>query len=226
MPKTTRIVRQALVDTLPLSLPALPFAFVIGLAIINSGINPVIGWSSSWIIFGGAAQVTLISLLGSGVTVIAAIGAALVVNARHLMYSGAIAPHFQKQPRWMQFLGPYFLIDQVFALSMLRMSDQPHAFRIYYLATGIIFWTIWQITTAFALLVGPLVPESWHLHFAVPILFLGLVVLGIDKFPKLVAALVGAGVTLACMELPNRTGLLAGAAAGVAAGVISERLKQ
>ncbi|UTW45384.1 AzlC family ABC transporter permease [bacterium SCSIO 12696] len=221
----TKIIRQALTDTLPLCLPAVPFAFVIGLAIISAGIHPVIGWSSSWLIFGGAAQMTLISLLGSGVTAIAAIGAALVVNARHLMYSGAIAPSFQKQPRWMQFFGPYLLIDQVFALAMLRNADHPDAFRIYYLTTGITFWVIWQLTTAFALLVGPQVPESWHLQFAVPVLFLGLIVLGIDKSPKLVAALVGAGVTLACIELPNRTGLLIGAAAGVVAGIITERLK-
>ncbi|MDM3870124.1 AzlC family ABC transporter permease [Porticoccus sp. W117] len=223
--KHPHIIRQALIDTLPLCLPAVPFAFVIGLAIISAGINPVVGWSSSWLIFGGAAQMTLISLLGSGVTAIAAIGAALVVNARHLMYSGAIAPSFQQQPRWMQFFGPYLLIDQVFALAMLRTAEHPDAFRIYYLTAGFTFWVIWQITTAFALLVGPQVPESWHLQFAVPVLFLGLIVLGIDKPPKLVAALVGAGVTLACIELPNRTGLLVGAVAGVAAGIIAERIK-
>jgi len=31
---------------------------VIGLAIIGSGIHPFVGWSGSWIIFGGAAYLT------------------------------------------------------------------------------------------------------------------------------------------------------------------------
>ena len=87
MSDTLTIMRRALLDILPLSLPAVPFGFVVGLAIIEAGVNPVVGWSSSWVIFGGAAQLTLISLLGSGAAVTAAIGAALVVNARHLMYS-------------------------------------------------------------------------------------------------------------------------------------------
>lgn len=220
------IIRRAIIDALPLCLPAVPFAFVIGLAIVDAGVNPVIGWSSSWIIFGGAAQLTLISLLGSGAAAIAAISAALVVNARHLMYSGAMAPHFQNQPRWMQVFGPYLLIDQVFALATLRGDDHPDAFRTYYLTAGITFWMMWQAMTALALLIGPVVPASWHLHFAVPILFLGMVVIGIDRLPKLVAALVGAGVTLACTGLPNRSGLLVGAMAGIAAGAMTERLKR
>lgn len=185
----------------------------------------MIGWSSSWIIFGGAAQLTLISLLGSGATTIAAVSAALVVNARHLMYSGAMAPHFQNQPRWMQILGPYVLIDQVFALAILRGNNYPNDFRAYYLTVGITFWILWQVMTALGLLIGPVVPASWHLHFAIPILFLGMVVIGIDRFPKLVAAMVGAGVTLACAELPNRSGLLVGAMAGIVAGTFTERLK-
>lgn len=223
MPIDRSVVKQAVIDALPLYLPAIPFALVIGLAIVESGINPFIGWSGSWLIFGGAAQLTLITLLGTGTALIAAIGAALVVNARHIMYSAALAPPFQSQPRWMQLLGPYFLIDQVFALASLRNMDEPRVFRTYYLAVGATFWVLWQITTALGLLAGPVVPAAWNLKFAVPILFLGLVVMGIDKPPKLVAALVGAGVTFLFAGMPNRAGLLVGASAGIVAGSIAKR---
>lgn len=60
------IVKRAFVDALPLYVPAVPFALVIGLAIVDSGMHPFVGWSSSRIIFAGAAQLTLISLLGAG----------------------------------------------------------------------------------------------------------------------------------------------------------------
>jgi 4-azaleucine resistance transporter AzlC len=220
------VIRKAFLDALPLYLPAVPFALVIGLAVTESGINPFVGWSSSWLIFGGAAQLTLISLLGAGTAVIAAISAALVVNARHLMYSAAMVPYFQQQPRWMQIFGPYLLLDQVFALASLRRYDDPDTFRTYYLALGATFWVLWQITTALGLLIGPVVPAEWNLKFAVPVLFLGLVVMGIDKYPKLVAALVGAGTTFVFAGLPNRAGLLVGALAGIAAGTIAERYRR
>ena len=217
------IVRRAVADALPLYAPAVPFAFVVGLAVVESGINPFIGWSTSWLIFGGAAQLTLISLLGSGVAVAAAVTAALVVNARHLMYSAALAPTFQKQPRWFRWLGPYVLIDQVFALSSLEAEADPRDFRTYYMTIGVVFWSLWQVTTAVGLAIGPVIPEAWSLEFAVPILFTGLIVMGNDKAPKWVASLVGAGSTYLAAGLPNRSGLLVGALVGIIAGVLVER---
>lgn len=215
-------VWRGVTDALPLFVPAIPFAFVIGLAIIDAGINPLLGWSTSWIIFGGAAQITVITLLGGG-AVLAAIAAGLVVQARHLMYSAALAPAYQKQTPWMRWLGPYVLIDQVFALSSLRTDDDPHTFRTYYLTVGFTIWILWQFTTALGLIVGPVVPAGWRLDFAIPILFLGLVVIGIDRYPKLVAALVAAGVTYLAANLPNRAGILVGSLAGIAAGTLLER---
>jgi len=219
------VVKQGIVDAVPLLVPAIPFALIIGLAVVESGINPLLGWSTGWIIFGGAAQLTLIVLLGSGTAIAAAATAAVVVNARHLMYSAALAPKFQEQPRWFRWLGPYVLIDQLFALVSLRLDDDPKIWRTYYLAAGSFFWIFWQLTLGVGLFVGPVIPGEWNLGFAVPILFLGLVVMGIDKFPKLVAALAGAGFAFLLVGLPNRGGLLVGAVVGVLAGAIAEKVK-
>jgi 4-azaleucine resistance transporter AzlC len=220
-------VRRGVTDALPLYVPAVPFALVIGLAIVESGINLFAGWSGSWLIFGGAAQLTLISLLGSGAAVIAAITAALVVNARHLMYSAALAPTFQKQPTWFRWLGPYVLIDQMFALAVIEEAESdPATFRSYYIGAGLTFWTLWQVTTALGIALGPVVPADWNLEFAVPLLFVGLIVIGIDRSSKLVAALVGAGVTFLFAGLPNRSGLLIGALAGVLVGTIIARTRR
>ena len=219
-------VRRGITDALPLFVPAVPFALVIGLAIVEAGINPFSGWSGSWLIFGGAAQLTLISLLGSSAAVIAAISAALVVNARHLMYSAAHAPTFQNQPAWFRWLGPYVLIDQMFALTIIEADSQPEVFRAYYLAAGATFWTLWQATTALGLALGPVVPQEWNLAFAIPLLFVGLIVLGIDRWTKAVAAVVGAGVTFLVAGLPNRTGLLVGALAGIMVGFVLERARR
>ena len=87
------------------------------------------------------------------------------------------------------------------------------------------FWLSWQVTVAVGLFVGPVVPADWNLGFAIPILFIGLIVMGIDKWPKLTAALVGAGVTYLASGLPSRGGLLVGAFAGIVAGTIVEKYR-
>jgi 4-azaleucine resistance transporter AzlC len=208
---------------MPLVVSAIPFALVVALAITESGIGNLIGWSSAPIIFAGAAQLTLITLLGTGTAVVAAVSAALVINARHMMYSAALAPTFQKQPKWFRWLGPYALLDQTFALVILRKDDDPKDFRTYYLAASATFIIFWNITVALGLMVGPVVPESWQLEFAVPVMFVGIVVMSVDRYPKAVAAIVGAGVSYLFAGLPNRSGLLVGALFGIVAGVLADR---
>jgi predicted branched-subunit amino acid permease len=213
-------------DALPLFVPALPFALVFGVVIANAGVAAWLGWSSSPVVFGGAAQVTLISLLGEGASVAAAVSAALIVGARHLLYSVTLAPRFQEQPRWFRFLGSYFLVDQVFALSMLRGDMAAAAFRRYYLGAGLTFWALWILSTAAGLFIGPWLPAAWRLEFAAPVLFTGLLVVTVDRWQKAAVALGAALVTAAAAGLPNRLGLLVGALAGVALGLALEALRR
>ena len=213
--------RRAVADAFPLFLPAIPFAFVIGLAATEGEMPTAVAMASSPLVFAGAAQLAVVTLAGTA-TLWAVIVAGLVINTRHVMYSAAMAPIFQGQPRWMRWFGPFLLIDQVFALSMLHADRPPAEFRRYYLTCGLFFWFNWQWATALGLVVGPSVPESWQLGFAPPIMFVGLVLVGIKKVPQAVAAIVGGGVGLATAGLQDRLGILIGAVAGVIAGTAAD----
>lgn len=218
-------VRRGIRDTLPLLVPVVPFALVLGLAIAESTVPNLIGWLGSSLIFGGAAQLTVVSLAGGGAVLGAVVAAGLVVNARHFMYSAALAPTFGRQPRWFRWVGPYFLLDQMFALSVFRLDEPAPSFRHYYLTCGLTFWTVWQTTVALGLVVGPVVPESWSLGFAVPLMFLGLLIGTLTSPPAIAAAVVGGVMTWATMGIPNQIGLLVGAASGVVAGVIAHEMR-
>jgi predicted branched-subunit amino acid permease len=215
-------IRRGVGESLPLFVPAIPFALVFGVVVGESGISPWLGWSSSPLMFGGAAQITLLSLLGEGASVAAAVTAALIVGSRHLLYSVTLAPRFKGQPRWFRWLGPYVLIDQVFALAMLRRDEDPAAFRVYFLSAGFTFWFLWMLCTAAGLFIGPLVPSGWGLAFAAPVLFMGLLVTAIDRWEKVVVALFAAFLTALFADLPNRSGLLLGALLGVLLGLLLE----
>jgi predicted branched-subunit amino acid permease len=216
-PAPTATRRRAVADALPLFLPVVPFGFVVGLAATESVMPTGIAFLSSPLMFAGAAQLALITLVGSA-SLWAAAAAALVINARHLMYSAALAPSFRGQPRWFRWLGPYLLVDQTFALVTLRAAADPAEFRRYYLTVGLVFAAGWQVATALGLVVGPAIPASWALDFAPAVMFCGIVVLGVRDRAGVVAAIVGASVSGLTVGLENRLGLLVGAVAGVAAG--------
>lgn len=217
--------RRGILDAVPLFIPAIPFAFVLAVAILDSGVNELTGLSSSLIVYAGAAQLTLVTLLGAGAAW-AAVTAAFVVNTRHALYSLALAPAFQRQPAWFRWVGSALLIDQMFVLAEPHRDDDPDDFRRYYLSAALFMLVAWNLCTAVGLLVGPSVPTDWGLGFAVPVMFTGMLVPGLVGAapPKVVAAVVGGAATVLAADLPNRSGLLVGAAAGVLAGLAAARL--
>ena len=219
-------VKKAVLDTLTLFLPAIPFALIFGLVVVESGLPALLGWSTSPLMFSGAAQITLVTLLGEGASFAAAATAALIVGARHLFYSITLAPRFQGQPAWFRWLGPYLLIDQVFALTVTLDNRDPDYFRRYYLASGFSFWTLWMSFTALGLFIGPVIPESWGLAFATPVLFLGLLALSVDRWEKVVVAVAAMLITFALADMPNRSGMLVAAFLSILLGLLLERVRR
>ena len=204
----TRPALRGSLDALPLFIPALPFALVFGVVVAEAGIPEWLGWSSSPIIFGGAIQVTLFTLIGEGASVAAAVSAALIVGARHMLYSVTLAPRFQNQPGWFRWVGAYVLIDQVFVLSQIKRVDDPVAFRRYFLSAGFTFWTLWMVSTALGVVLGPAIPPEWGVEFAAPVLFVSLMMAASDRKDKLAATAMAMGVTYLLASLPNRAGIL------------------
>ena len=207
----------------PLLLPIGPFGLVLGLAIAESPVPDLAGWLSCSLIFGGAAQLTAVTLLGEGAGAIAALIGALTVNARHVMYSAALVPRFRGQPRWFRRFGPYLMVDQLFAVASTHRDTRPEHWRAYYLAAGLTAWTLWQVVVALGIVLGPTVATDIDVSFTVPALFLALLVPSLVRRPAVVAALVGATVTAGLWLIPNRGGMLVGGVAGVVAGYFVDR---
>ena len=217
--KVKEAQRAAVKDSLPIFLPAIPFGFIVGVAIVESVMPAGVGFLTSPLIFAGAAQLALVTLVGSA-SAAAAITTAVVINARHVMYSAAMAPAFKGQPRWFRWFGPAFLIDQVFALSIPHADDDPAIFRRYYMTCASVFSIGWIFLTSLGMAFGAVIPEAWQLGYAPAVMFAGLVVMGLDRRPAVVSAVVGASVCFVAIGLPNRSGLLVGAICGVAAGML------
>lgn len=205
-----------------LLVPTIPMALVLGVAIAESSVPDLAGWASSWLIFGGASQLTAVTLLGEGAGMAAAVIGALTVNARHVMYSAALVPRFRNQPRWFRILGPYLLLDQVFALTSMHEA-RPANWRAYYLGAGLLAWTYWQTFVGAGVVFGPALSADFDVSFAVPALFLALLVPALIRRPAVVAAAVGAVVTAVSWQIPNRGGMLVGGVAGVLAGYFADR---
>ncbi len=221
-----RALRDGLIAVSPLMLGVAPFGLVLGVTIAATRIDNLLGWATSIIIFAGAAQLATVELVDQAAPGVVIIATALVINARHFMYSAALSPHFKDYPGHWRLAGPYLLTDQAFALAITRYENvaDPVYKRWFYLGAALTLWVIWQITTAAGVVLGAQIPGSWNLDFAIPLVFLSLLIPTVRTRPSLVAALVGGGLAVLGRTLPNGTGLIVAAVVGIGAGVIAERM--
>lgn len=220
-------VGTGFVSAVPLAVPALPIGVLLGVAIRDSTVvGNVAGWASSFLVFAGAAQFAAVELLDQGAGFAAVVAAIFMINARHLMYSAAIGPRFSDAPRWFKWVGSYFMIDQVFALNnehaLGPLNDRPLSYRMwYFIGCAIPMATVWYAGVGAGILLGQFIPPSWEIEFAIPLMFLGLLVLSTFNMAGVAAALIGGTVAVLGRDWPSGTGLLAGAILGVAvAGAI------
>ena len=214
--------RQALMDIWPLLIPVVPFGLIYGVLVTDAETSTFWGWFASPLVMGGASQLTLVTLAQEGTALTSALLSAMIVNARHLMYSAAASPTFRHQPIWFRVVAPFFLVDQVFALTMARQDEDPSYRRRYWLVLGVTFWATWVIMTTAGVAFGGAVPESWRIEFTVLILFLSIVFNALDTPPSVIAAATGFSIAAVAGPIPNRLGLMVGALVGVGAGTIAE----
>ncbi|MEM9039487.1 MAG: AzlC family ABC transporter permease [Actinomycetota bacterium] len=216
------IARDAVVDVTPLAVPAVPFGFVVGVAITESAMPAWIAWLTSPLVFAGAAQLTMITLAGTA-SLWAIFSAVLVINARHVMYSASMSRPFGAQPTWMRWLGPHVMVDQVFALADRARDREPTEFRRYYLTAAGVLFVVWHVAVTAGTFTGDVIPAGWRLDFAPALLFVGMALLAVDRAPAAVAVVVGGGVSLLTSGLRDRLGIVVGAVAGIVAATALEQ---
>ncbi|WP_424016931.1 AzlC family ABC transporter permease [Halorientalis pallida] len=216
--------RRGVRDVAPLLLGVAPFGLVAGIAAANAGLDLTQAVGMSVIVFAGASQLAALDLIGRDAPLSVIVLTAVVINLRMLMYSASIAPHFRTFAARVKAGLAYLLTDQAYALSIASYRAEESVDRVaYYLGVAVTLWVVWQVTTAAGVLLGTGVPDAWGLEFAVPLVFLALLVPAMEDGPTTVAGLAGGTVAVVGAGLPLNLGLLVGASVGIVAGLLAER---
>ncbi|WP_293026967.1 AzlC family ABC transporter permease [Natronococcus sp.] len=208
-------------DSVGILLGLIPFALVFGIAADGAGLSVLQTVAMSAGIFAGTAQLVMVELMAANAGLAIIVLTGLVINLRMLMYSASIAPHFTEYGKRTRAYLAYFLTDHVYAVSIGEYADESRDRnkRLYYLGLGVSIWLVWVITTVIGYVLGAGIPASLNLQFAIPLVFLAILVPAIDAYPQLVAALTSALVAIAAALAVSQTGLPEGADLLIAAGV-------
>lgn len=214
-------------DILPMLLGTMPFAIIYGglAAGVGFDIGQTLGMSA--LVYAGSSQFIVISMLGTGSTLVLLWLTTLLVNLRHALYSASLQPFVrQLSPRWRLLLA-FLLADETFAVVQQRyaQADASPYKHWYFLGAGLAMYLNWSVCTLLGVLFAQVLPSiaGWGLDFAMLATFIGVVVPMLRNCPQVASALLASVVALICHPLPYQLGLLAAVIAGILAGLALQR---
>ena len=222
---TTARDLRAVRDTVPVALSIAPFGLVIGATATQLGLPPLADMAAAATVFAGAAHFAPLTMFAAGAGVLAALGAAVLINARLLLYSAALEPRFRGQPRWFRWFGPALLIDQTYLMVLSRDDlDDPARFRRYWLVGGGLLLASWVAMVGLGGVLGPLLPAGSPLDAAAVVVLAGMLGPRLAAVRPAVITLTALLVAIAAAPLPGGVGLIAGIVAGIVAGALLDRI--
>ncbi|MDR2367474.1 MAG: AzlC family ABC transporter permease [Deltaproteobacteria bacterium] len=215
----------------PLLLGIVPFGIIYGATARSAGLSIAQSISMSLTVFAGSAQLFFVNLWASRVAVPILILTCLALNLRLLIYGASIGLKLGPPPSGpMALLRSYILTDESYAVTTAALLRPGFKWgkAWFFIGSGLPTWLGWQTTCVMGYLLGSIIPESWPLGLAVPLLFLSLLIsilrAGHEKSsPKLVSAAVAGLSAVALAGIPLNLGLLAAIALGVTAGMIHDK---
>lgn len=215
------MIEKGIQDALPIMLANFPVAVTFGVIATSNGIPWSIAFLISAWVYAGGTQFMLVSLTLAGTSLISTIAMVLLVNLRLFMFGTILGPACSKWPEAKKWISAFGLTDEVFAVTSSRSVQEPLT-PAYQMPFVFSCYGSWLAGTAVGASIGQAVPTtlSTIIGFAVPALFLALLMIGKRSGPYFIAAFFGAGLSLVASLLHlSSLGIVIGAVVGASLGV-------
>jgi len=188
-------IRDGVRAGLPLVLAPLLFGAGFGLLAVDAGMGSLGAVVMSATTFAGSAQFAAATILKDGGGILAATVAAILLNARYVPQSLAVASIFPGS-RLRRLVESQLIVDESWALAG-RSGRFDYGILV---GVGILLYVLWVGGTAIGTVVGDLLdPEAIGLDAAFPALFLALLAPYLRSRRALATALVAGAITLALL---------------------------
>lgn len=182
----------ALQQALPVAMGYIPIGFAYGVLAIKAGMSPANTLWMSLIVFAGSSQLIAVGLFTSGAGALSIILTTFIVNLRHMLMSASLSP-FLKSWKKIELAGfAYELTDETFALHSTRFNDGRKGKSETFLI-NIFSQASWVFGSWLGVSAGGLVADvhPYALDYALPAMFIALLVMQINNRMQLAVALLG-----------------------------------
>ncbi|MEW6540823.1 MAG: AzlC family ABC transporter permease [Bacillota bacterium] len=186
----------------PIMLGYVVLAMAFGILAREAGLTIPETIAMSVIVFAGASQFIAAGMFAAAMSPAAIIMTTFLVNLRHILMSAALAPHLRGLRFHSYALLGWGVTDETFALNSAEYGRQPrHHWFVY--GTNFAAYASWITGTIIGAFFGSLVPgiEQLPLGFALPAMFICLLVMQLSDRLLLYSAVLAGGLSLLLGQL-------------------------
>ena len=200
-----------------------PFGLSFGAVSVEAHLSLVQVCLLSLVLFSGASQFALVSIIGAGGSYVSAVGTALLLGVRNGLY-GARINSLLRPAGWRRLIMAEVTIDESTAMAV---SEAPsgNAARAFW-ATALSVYLLWNVSTVIGALVGNALgsPATTGLDVAGPAAFIALLAPRLTTVRMRLAALGSGAIALVTVPIvPVGAPILIGGLAAVALLLVLDR---
>ena len=223
------ILGRVFTTALPVVLGYLPIGFAYGVLAANAGLTLMQTLAMSVFVFAGSSQLIAVGMISQGINPVSIVLTTLIVNLRHLLMSAALSPHM-KEWKKIEIAGFCFeLTDETFAVHSLRFRQGETSPRIA-IPINVICQIAWLIGSLLGVLAGGAITDvkPFALDYALPAMFIALLLLQIQNRKQVWVALLGGALSLGLWAagITQWNVILATVAAATLGAVLETRAKE
>jgi len=195
--RRTRFLRGLSLGT-PIFLGYVPVGAAFGILATGLGFSPLQACVCSATALAGAGQFIALSVIGTGASVAAVLAATTVVNLRYVLFGATISPYLRGLTLPQQGVLAFFLTDETFAVNINdRREGLSTGWSMF--GVGVIAWAGWVLGTFLGSVAAGWIgdPGRWGVQFAMPAMFVALLIALAEDRRHILAAAWAGGIALA-----------------------------
>jgi len=184
---------------IPIVFGYIPVGFAFGVLAVQAGLTPVATALMSLFVYAGSSQLIATGLFGAGVGMASIVLTTFIVNLRHMLMSAALTPYLRHWNKPLQAWFAFELTDESFAANLGRFYSTQTVNTAETLGLNFCAHSGWFAGTLLGVLfdsaIGDIKPLG--LDFALPAMFIALILPHLAVRRRLLAVISGAFLSLA-----------------------------
>lgn len=228
----TSTFKQGVKDCLPTMLGYLSIGFAAGVVSKTAGLSIIEIAIMSILMYAGSGQFIAAGMFAVHSPIAAIVTTIFLINLRHLLMSSAIAPYFTDRGPVKNFFIGLLLTDESFAVGISHANKIKAVNYNWLVGVNVAAYSTWVTANILGGFFGEWIPspETFGLDFALPAMFIGLLVLQVVENKKYLRDLIIIGCTAIVLVIvsffaDSSVSIIIAALVGATVGLVTEGWK-